>query len=277
VTTRPHSPSAPLTRREARELESARVAALAPSKPAAKSVRVKFVKPPRRRKRIGSQLLSLGAMMFAGALVVALSVPANAFMTEAAPTYLVTTSDEPVQSIAVSEEVAAPAPVRDEFGVTSYAELLRIKYANTHSYTATTGAIRWPFPYPVPITDGFGDRPPGSAGTAHHNGVDFVPGAGTPIYAIADGVVSLHQEDQYGFGNHVFLSHSVNGENFDSVYAHMQYGSSPLAVGDTIKVGDFIGLVGNTGASYGAHLHFEIRIGGVPVDPFAWLQAHATN
>ena len=57
----------------------------------------------------------------------------------------------------------------------------------------------------------------------------------------------------------------------------MQSGSSPLVVGDPIKVGDFIGLVGNTGASYGAHLHLEIRIGDVPVDPFAWLSAHSVN
>jgi murein DD-endopeptidase MepM/ murein hydrolase activator NlpD len=52
-------------------------------------------------------------------------------------------------------------------------------------------------------------------------------------------------------------------------------GSSPLAVGQAVKVGDLVGLVGSTGASTGAHLHLEIRPDGVAVDPFAWLEAHA--
>jgi murein DD-endopeptidase MepM/ murein hydrolase activator NlpD len=54
-------------------------------------------------------------------------------------------------------------------------------------------------------------------------------------------------------------------------------GSSPLVVGQTVKVGDLVGLVGSTGASTGAHLHLEIHLDGVFVDPFAWLQANAVN
>lgn len=167
---------------------------------------------------------------------------------------------------------------RDTFDVISYADQLRLKYGNvSYSFSATTGAIRWPFPYPVPITDGFGDRPSGTSGTSHHNGVDFVPGGGTPIYAVADGIVTTHSDDAYGYGNHVIISHDVNGMQFDSLYAHMLTGSSPLVAGDAVTVGDFIGLVGDTGDSYGAHLHFEIRIGKIPVDPFAWLTANAVN
>ena len=52
----------------------------------------------------------------------------------------------------------------------------------------------------------------------------------------------------------------------------MQHGSSALQVGDQIEVGDFIGLVGQTGAATGNHLHFEIHVNEVQVDPFAWLQ-----
>ena len=50
-----------------------------------------------------------------------------------------------------------------------------------------------------------------------------------------------------------------------------------LADGNTFKVGDFIGLVGDTGTSYGSHLHFELHVDKVPVDPFAWLTANAVN
>jgi murein DD-endopeptidase MepM/ murein hydrolase activator NlpD len=54
----------------------------------------------------------------------------------------------------------------------------------------------------------------------------------------------------------------------------MQHGSTALRVGDQIEVGDFIGLVGQTGMATGNHLHFEVHVNDVPVDPFAWLKTH---
>jgi murein DD-endopeptidase MepM/ murein hydrolase activator NlpD len=213
-----------------------------------------------------------------------MSVPANAFMSDA--TTIAATgaaqrsaNQENAQSLAVSEDAATTSASRDGYTVISYAELLRLKYGNrSYSFTATTGAVRWPFPYAVPISDGWGDRiAPCYGCSSFHQGVDFTPGNGTPIYAIADGVVSTHDDATYGFGNSVIIAHTINGDRVDSLYAHMQHGSSPLNAGDAIKVGDFIGLVGDTGASTGAHLHFEIHLDSVPVDPFAWLQANAVN
>lgn len=280
--------AAPLTRRELREAaerqakSTSRSSQRPSAKPKKKSAKSR---PPRasqrkaQKQKAGSALLSVGAMLFAGALLIGTTVPANAFLSEAsAYVPLGPTEKAPGQSLEVSDDAQMTATSRDSFDVISYADQLRLKYGNvSYSFTATTGAIRWPFPYPVPITDGFGDRPSGTSGTSHHNGVDFVPGGGTPIYAVADGVVSVHTDDAYGYGNHVILSHDVNGMTFDSLYAHMLTGSSPLNAGDTIKAGDFIGLVGDTGNSYGAHLHFEIRISNIPVDPFAWLTANAVN
>ena len=116
------------------------------------------------------------------------------------------------------------------------------------------------------------------ASAASTRGVDFVPGGGTPIYAIADGTVKHAGEDQSsGYGNHVIITHTINGQSIESITAHMVSGSSPIVTGQRVKVGDFLGLVGDTGISYGAHLHFEIHVEGVPVDPFAWLQANAVN
>jgi murein DD-endopeptidase MepM/ murein hydrolase activator NlpD len=261
--------SAPMTRREARERAS---------KPM-RSSRPRSAPRPKPARRAASKLLSLGAMLFAAALMIGMSVPSNAFLSDAsAAAPDVVSHKVPGQSLAVSADAAIAETPRDAFGVISWAEQLRLRYANiNYSFTATTGAIRWPFPYSVNITDGFGLRDASISGRAQHNGVDFVPGAGAPIYAVADGTVIVHDDDQYGYGNNVVISHDVLGLVFDSQYSHMQTGSSPLKVGDVVKAGDFIGLVGDTGNATGPHLHFEIHLGGVPVDPFAFLKANAVN
>lgn len=292
----------PLTRREARELEAARAAqaaqasrsstasrsrarAEAPKRAASRTSLVPRAPRPVREAVVPRpmssgprKLLSVGALLFAGALLVGMSVPANAFISPGSLLTTASSTKAPGQSVAVSADALQAAPVRDEFQAISYAEQLRQTYGNvSYAFTATTGAIRWPFPYAVTITDGFGPRAANISGSAFHNGVDFTPGGGTPIYAIADGVVTVHAEDQWGFGNHVIIQHDIPGQNIESLYAHMVYGSSPLKVGDVVKVGDFIGLVGDTGNSYGAHLHFELHVDKVPVDPFVWLSNNAVN
>jgi murein DD-endopeptidase MepM/ murein hydrolase activator NlpD len=273
----------PLTRRQARELSEQQARSAKRSRgsaprppqapPLAAASRTQSSRPAAKK------LLSLGALLFAGALLVASTVPANAFMgngTALAPS--VSATHAPGQTVEVSADALSAAPARDGFEVISYAEQLQLLYANvSYAFEATSGTIRWPFPYAVTITDGFGPRAANVSGSAFHNGIDFTPGGGTPIYAIADGVVTAHAEDQWGFGNHVIIQHDIPDQNIESLYAHMIYGSSPLAVGDVVKVGDFIGLVGDTGNSYGAHLHFEVHVDKVPVDPFAWLTANAVN
>jgi len=292
----PSTPSAgaPLTRREAKARDAAastpiqapEYAAIRPATarrgpagraPKPRRVRVKFTRARRPKAPIGSKLFSLAALVGAGALLVGMSVPANAFMdpVQSAPNAAI--ERVPGQRIEVSDQLASPQESRDSFEVISYAEVLRLKYSGlSYAYTTTTGDVRWPFPYPVPLTDQFGVRDIGG-GEEFHTGLDFVPGAGTPIYAIADGVVVTATETEWSFGNHVIIQHNLGGVNVQSLYAHMASGSSPLKVGDIVKVGDFVGLVGDTGRAYGAHLHLEIHIDGVPVDPFAWLTANAVN
>ncbi len=267
---------APLTRREARERRDSASIQRKPQRPPARAP-----KASKRRSRGISKALSFGALLASGALIVAVSVPATAITGGSASVALAASlkaDDRPAQTMAVDDTAAVAAPSRDSFGTMTFAEQLRLQYSDYGgSSSVTTGAIRWPFPNQVTITDGFGQRSAGSYGQSFHNGTDFTPGAGTPIYAIAAGVVTLHETQYGGFGNHVFIQHSIPGQNVESVYAHMQDGSSPLVVGESIDVGDFIGLVGNTGNSYGSHLHLEIHIDEVPIDPYAWLQANAVN
>lgn len=221
-------------------------------------------------------------MLFAGALVFGMSVPVNALMGNSSQAVAAVGATGPLeaQSVAISSAATLQSTPRDGFTVISYADIMRARYGNqvVYTFTPTTGAVRWPFPYSVPISDGWGARvSPCQGCSTYHQGVDFTPGVGSPIYAIADGVVSFHSDTDRGLGNNVMISHVINGQHIDSVYAHMLTGSSKLQVGDAIKVGDFIGFVGETGSATGPHLHFEIHVDKVPVDPFAWLTANAVS
>ncbi len=236
--------------------------------------------PGTRRREIGARLLSLGVLLFTGAMVVGLTVPPNLVATESSTAAPVASASAPLDAQSVRVQGGdAPAVSYDGFTVSSYAQIMRQRSGNPEfAYTTDwTGPIRWPFPYPVPISSGFGPRSaPIEGAQPFHEGVDFTPGAGAPIYAIADGVVSLH-ESGGSLGNHVVIDHVINGQKVQSVYAHMQAGSSPLTVGQQVHVGDLVGLVGQTGLATGPHLHLEIHLDGVPVDPFAWLKANASS
>lgn len=244
---------------------------------AASTVTIRPSGKPGWRRRVASKIFSTAALLFAGALLVGSSVPANAFFSgdpNAEQTYAVMSLSD--QQLEVDDIVAGEVIDRNNYKVTSNAEMLTAKYGNvSNNYEVTKGAIRWPFPYKVTTSDGYGPRaaPCGGCST-FHNGLDFLPGAGTPIYAVADGVVSFHAMDG-SLGNKVTIDHVIKGQPVQSIYGHMAIDSSALQVGDTIKVGDFVGLVGSTGLATAPHLHLEIHVAGIPVDPFAWLTANA--
>lgn len=236
------------------------------------------------RSSIASKALSGTAMLFAGAMLVGTTLPANALdvftVSQAADTALLASS-LPIegQSVAVEEGVLPTIPERDGFEVKTWAQQLREKYGTRGSYTYSVGnggPIRWPFPYFVPISSGFGERAAPCRGcSTTHNAIDLTPGAGAPIYAIADGVVIRREPRGGSWGNNLTIEHNINGQKVTSSYAHMQWDSSPIQLGDQIKVGDFLGLVGATGQATGAHLHLEIKVNGVYVDPYIWLKENA--
>lgn len=155
-----------------------------------------------RVRTIGSRVLSIAAMVFAGALAVGMSVPANAFGTGTDSSMIAAGSTQAdkgqAQSLDIATTVSTSTAARDAYTVTSWAEMLRLQYGTRdYSYDMgdPNGKIRWPFPYPVPISSGFGERAAPCRGCSSlHMGVDFTPGVGTPIYAAADGVVSVHDD-----------------------------------------------------------------------------------
>jgi murein DD-endopeptidase MepM/ murein hydrolase activator NlpD len=101
-----------------------------------------------------------------------------------------------------------------------------------------------------------------------HAGVDIVAGTGTPIRAAASGVVAFTQPEASsgGYGNYTCINH---GGGISTCYAHqVRFGTT---AGAHVSQGQVIGYVGNTGHSFGSHLHFEVRINGAPVDPMGYL------
>ncbi|GAB6732692.1 M23 family metallopeptidase [Bacillus cereus] len=102
-------------------------------------------------------------------------------------------------------------------------------------------------------TSGFGVR-----SIDNHKGIDIAASGTVPIIAAADGVV-IRSELSSSYGNVVYLSHRINGKTYTTVYAHMS--SRSVSNGQTVKQGTQLGFMGNTGQSYGQHLHFELHLG----------------
>ncbi|UUE19389.1 M23 family metallopeptidase [Microbacterium sp. J1-1] len=109
-----------------------------------------------------------------------------------------------------------------------------------------------------------------------HAGSDFAAADGTPIYAVADGVV-VHANYTDGGGGVIIIDHTVRGERVASMYVHMWAHGIHVATGDTVTAGQHIGDVGSSGHSTGPHLHLQIHPGGAghdAVDSDAWLTNH---
>ncbi len=95
-----------------------------------------------------------------------------------------------------------------------------------------------------------------------HYGMDFTAPAGTDVYATGNGVVAEVESSQRGLGKHIIIDH---GFGYSSIYAHLS--NFNVRVGQKVQRGDIIGFVGNTGTSIANHLHYEIKLNGVNVDP----------
>lgn len=217
-------------------------------------------------------------MLFAGTLALGMTVPANAFDSGPGETALADSFEMEAQTVEVDPSVVSFSE-RDAWTVTSWAEMLRLRYGNrSYDYTIGAGPIRWPFPYAVPISSGFGARAAPCRGcSTEHSGIDFNSGYGAAIFSVADGVVVERSTGGGTWGNFVVIeSTTPDGDVFQAGYAHMASGSSALVLGDQIRVGDFIGLTGATGQVSGAHLHLTIKVGGSFVDPFTFLKRYAS-
>lgn len=236
--------------------------------------------------RVAATSFSFGVMGVVGLLTVGLTTPAEAVIAaggSSAAAMSVRAPVEPAEDETISEIQAYVAPssvqnadvTRDEsYSTITMAELAYqsgITNISDFFVNDANAAIQWPFAVGVPISYGYGMR-----SGRMHQGVDFTPGAGAPIQAITDGTVRVATNNGGAYGVHVIIDHEIDGQMISSHYAHMILDSIQVVPGQKIEVGTVIGRTGNTGRSFGAHLHFELLLNGTThIDPLPWLREHA--
>jgi len=206
---------------------------------------------------------------------VAAAVSAQAFIASDLPDSIVirdnfTAAAAPARIVEISTENASGTTDEDDAG-TAPTE------TGSRAGELSSSVVRWPFPVGVRISDDYGPRvAPCSGCSTFHKGLDMVPGAGTPISSVADGIVRETGETDSGFGNYAVVDHVVDGQLVSTLYAHMEWGSLAVSEGQPVKAGQLLGAVGSTGQSTGPHLHLEVWADGTdPIDPYAWLTRNA--
>ena len=142
-------------------------------------------------------------------------------------------------------------------------QMLERKLDERHSLISATPAVP---PVRGLMTSGFGyRRDPFDGSRAFHSGIDIVAPAGKEVLATGDGIVTRAGRIG-GLGNAVYISH---GFGFQTRYGHMS--RIHAKVGQKVKRGDVIGLVGSTGRSTGTHVHYEVHVDGRAVNPRGYI------
>ena len=127
-------------------------------------------------------------------------------------------------------------------------------------------AIPAGFPTSGRITSKFGSRFGPSGRFERHTGWDIATATGTPVSVTAPGIVETAGWTARGYGFHIVVNH---GYGYRTLYGHLS--RILVSVGQRVTVGQLIGLVGSTGYSSGPHLHYEVRVDGVPISPGPYL------
>lgn len=125
-------------------------------------------------------------------------------------------------------------------------------------------SVAWPIQGRVSLEFGQSDLPY----QPYHTGIDIAGPTGDPVIAFMDGTVTYADTVSWGFGRHVEMD---NGHHITTIYGHLDTIDPNIHVGDIITAGTIIGTRGSTGWSTGPHLHFQINLFGIPVDPRTFL------
>ena len=268
------------------------------SKPSSQPKKIKDESATTARRAVGRTsrpLRSLVVLSMVGGLVATVALPAyGAWRPGGDAVTLQQVAAEDAQSLVVGSDSTSTELARDSYSATTPDEIQKKKDeeaaaaaaaeaaaararltpsvastvpGNINMVSPGSGEVRWPI-LTYTFSRGLWD-------SGYHQGVDLLAPAMTPLYATAAGVVSVSQESYGGYGVAISIDHVIAGQQVNSLYAHMTYGSRQVQVGQYVEAGQLIGFVGSTGSSTANHVHFEIHINGGVVDPYAWLQANA--
>lgn len=210
--------------------------------------------PPRAHAPRFARTLLLGAL---GAALVGLALPASPTApVQAGPAVLTSTlvgadavaEPDPLRRIAQAAAPARPAARRT------------VRATRTHRHASPT----WVAPVHASVISSYGMR-----WGRMHEGIDLGASYGAKVRAVGAGTVlgAGYLASESGYGIIVLVRHAGGAV---SAYAHLS--EAVVHAGERVQAGEVIGKVGNTGHSFGAHLHFEIRVGGTQVNPLRWLR-----
>ncbi|MDQ4212567.1 M23 family metallopeptidase [Microbacterium sp. ASV81] len=225
--------------------------------------------------RTGGTVLAITALVCGTTLPAMALVNANGAHASATNA----SADIRAQSFTAGKGILPEVHVNGTYTATTPTELQAMQAATAAAQRTGVASIAKPGQviYPMSagsytLTDGFGAARTGRT----HMGQDFAASIGTPIYAAADGCVSMSQDSYGGYGVTVQLEHpALSGrQSVSTLYGHMDYGSRAVKVGECVTAGQFLGRVGNTGYTVGSCLHFEVHLNDSPIDPLSWLEAN---
>jgi murein DD-endopeptidase MepM/ murein hydrolase activator NlpD len=185
-------------------------------------------------------------------------VPAQPYVRKTAMTYSPRTGNKNVEG---------PALTNDIIIISRAEETAPIRKLNAPKAGATASNIPSIWPVAGVLRSGVGMRnnPFGGSSVEYHKGQDIAAPSGTPINVTADGIVVVAGWVK-GYGNGIYVDH---GNGITTRYGHLS--RIDVMVGQTVKRGQHLGLVGSTGRSTGPHLHYEVRINGQPTSPIPYL------
>lgn len=171
-------------------------------------------------------------------------------------------ADEQLAIIKAEAEVAAIAAAEEEARLLAEAEEAArleaeaLANAFTDDSPGSDLVAVWPVPGYTTITYAFGSG---------HYGIDISASYGAPVVSVQSGTV-VSAEYHWSWGYNVFIEHN---STYSTRYAHLS--SMAVSAGDTVEAGQVIGYIGNTGYSFGCHLHFEVYKNGTRVNPSSYL------
>lgn len=243
------------------------------------------VQQRRSTSRVGARIFSWIAIFFVAGIALASSIPAIALMTPQQLAY-----QAEIERIKYSGQIGDSQSLsalsnmtgttdRDGVSVGVNAASASGIYQPKKIKVAVplaTNPTRWPFPQ-VRTSSPYGYRASILGSSPFHTGLDFDLPYGTNIQSVADGIVTYIEDPGPMCGSSIMIDSNVGGTQFTTVYCHMITKSTKLSVGQSVKAGDVVGQIGLTGITTGPHLHLEIRVNDVPIDPWAFLIQRAGN